>query len=173
MSFVMSAQPNVIPIQANPVVSNNSGIITLPLVGSNIAPDNSRVSYLIEPSLYPTVGLTYMITISPIVSATFGAQATGTFGLLLEYRNASYTNIFVRASDYKTVFNVVDFGYNASITIVFTHTDASNILSICLDNLTNQVFLAAESDVLVECIASLELGTSSKNITASDFVVTT
>lgn len=172
MSFVMSAQPNVIPIQANPVVSNNSGIISLPLVGSNIAPGNDRLSYLIEPSLYPTVGLTYMITISPVISAAFSAAATGVFGLLVEYHNVSYTNIYVRTSDYKTVYNTVNFGYNASLTIVFTHTDASNILSISLDNLTNQVFLAASSPVNVDCIASLELGTSSKNINDLDFIVT-
>ena len=172
MSFVQSSQPMIIPDPTVLPVSNSLTEFALTLPAS-ISGGASATINKINPLLYPTVGESYLINLNPILSADFNSAPTaGTLGIILAYANSDYTVSYVSASSYKVIATGTvgtTFGFNTSLSLVFTHTDPTNRLYIVIDNLTSNTIDGATSVLNVDC-GIVNLGTRSNTITAADFI---
>ncbi len=173
MSFVQSSQPMIIPDPTVLPVSNS--LIEFPLtLPATIGAGDDAIINKISPTLYPTVGESYLINLNPNMSVSFNSAPTGgPLGMILAYGNSDYTVSYVSASSYKVVVGGLlggtNFGFNTSLSLVFTHTDPANRLFLIIDNLTTNTIVGDESVLNVDC-GVVNLGTRTNTITAADFI---
>jgi hypothetical protein len=100
------------------------------------------------------------------------APTNGPLGMLLVYANSNYTVSYVQSSSYKVVVGGLSgsvFGFNTSLSLVFTHTDPTNRLYLIVDNLTTNTIVGASSVLNVDC-GIVSLGARTNTITAADFI---
>ena len=164
---------NVAPNNDVLTVSNSltEFALTLP---ATISADTDAIINKITPTLYPTVGESYLINLNPNMSVSFNSAPTnGTLGMILAYGNSDYTVSYVSASSYKVVVGGLiagtNFGFNTSLSLVFTHTDPVNRLYLIVDNLTTNTIVGSESVLNVDC-GIISLGARTNTITAADFI---
>ncbi len=158
----------------NPLLSVSNSLIEFPLtLPATISGGNDAVINKISPTLYPTVGESYLINLNVGLSADFNSAPTsGTLGFILGYANSDYTVSYVSADSYKVVATGTigtNFGFNTSLSLIFTHTDPTNRLYIVIDNLTSNTIDGASSVLNVDC-GIVSLGTRTNTITAADFI---
>jgi hypothetical protein len=158
----------------NEVLTVSNSLIEFPLtLPATIAGGDTTVINKFSPLLYPTVGESYLVNLNPVLSADFNSAPTaGTLGIILAYANSDYTVSYVSASSYKVIATGTIgtvFGFNTSLSLVFTHTDPTNRLYIVIDNLTSNSIAGATSVLNVDC-GIVNLGTRTKTITAADFI---
>lgn len=164
---------NVAPNNEVLTVSNNltSFALTLP---ASISAGTDAIINKISPTLYPTVGESYLVNLNPILDADFNSAPTnGPLGMILGYGNSNYTVSYVEASSYKVVVGGLlggtNFGFNTSLSLVFTHTDPANRLFVIVDNLTTNTIVGSGSVLNVDC-GIISLGARTNTITAADFI---
>ena len=159
----------------NEVLTVSNSLIEFPLsLPATISPDTDVVINEITPTLYPTVGESYLVNLNPNMSVSFNSAPTnGTLGMILAYANSDYTVSYVSASSYKVVVGGLiagtNFGFNTSLSLVFTHTDPANRLYLIVDNLTTNTIVGSESVLNVDC-GIISLGARTNTITAADFI---
>lgn len=159
----------------NPILSVSNSLIEFPLtLPATIAGGDDAIINKITPLLYPTVGESYLINLNPNFSVSFNSAPTnGPLGMILAYANSDYTVSYVSASSYKVVVGGLlggtNFGFNTSLSLVFTHTDPANRLYLIVDNLTTNTIVGSESVLNVDC-GVVSLGTRINTITAADFI---
>jgi len=162
---------NVAPNAAPLTVSNN--LTSIALTCPDIIGDNDTKINKISPLLYPTVGESYLVNLNVIFSASFNTAPTaGTIGVILQYENAAGDTSYVSASSYKVVATGtvgVIYGFNTSLSLIFTHTVATNRLSILIDNLTSNTIVGNESTFDVD-MGVVSLGSRTSTITSADFI---
>jgi hypothetical protein len=90
-------------------------------------------------------------------------------GVLLQYENAAGSTKLVDSTSYTVVPPAANFGFNASLVLTFTHSLASNVLTVYIDNLTSATITGASSTFIVNNISIQNLGTSNSTITATSF----
>jgi hypothetical protein len=171
MSFTQSVQPMIIPDPTVLPVSNSLTSITLTC--PSVSGGEDAIVNKISPSLYPTVGESYLVNLNVVLSASFNTAPTaGTIGVILQYQNSDGTIAYVSASSYKVVATGtvgVIYGFNTSLSLIFTHTAASNSLAILIDNLTSNSIVGNESTFNVD-MGVVNLGTRTNTITSADFI---
>jgi hypothetical protein len=171
MSFTQSVQPMIIPDPTVLPVSNSLTSITLTC--PSVSGGNDAKVNKISPLLYPTVGESYLVNLNVVLAASFNSAPTaGTLGVILQYENAAGDTAYVSASSYKVVATGtidVTYGFNTSLSLIFTHTVASNRLAIVIDNLTSNSIIGNESVFNVDC-GVVNLGTRTNTITSADFI---
>lgn len=154
--------PNAIPAVANSVATFN-----LP-VTANINAGTTPKVYTISNSLFPVVGNTYQVTLNLSYSVNFSVAPTGFMGVYLVYQTVGNATI-VRAPATQSLPLNVNYGFNTSLTIVYTHTLSTNQLCIYVDNLSSANIVGASSLFQVSNIAVTNVGTSGTTITATSF----
>jgi hypothetical protein len=162
---------NVAPNAAPLTVSNDLTSITLTC--PSVSGVSDALVNKISPLLYPTVGESYLVNLNVILAASFNTAPTaGTMGVILQYENAAGDTSYVSASSYKVVAtgtNGAIYGFNTSLSLIFTHTVASNRLAILIDNLTSNSIVGNESTFDVD-MGVVSLGSRTSTITSADFI---
>lgn len=163
---------NVAPNNEVLTVSNN--LLSFPLtLPATIPGGSTAILNELSPTLYPTVGESYLVNLNPVFSADFNSAPTsGTLGVLLVYANSLYTVSYVQASSYKVIATGTagsTFGFNTSLSLTFTHTDPTNRIYVIIDNLTSNSIVGASSVFNVDC-GIISLGARTNTITAADFI---
>jgi hypothetical protein len=161
---------NVAPNAAPLTVSNSLTSITLTC--PSVSGGEDAMVNKINSLLYPTVGESYLINLNVVFSASFNTAPTaGTLGVVLQYQNSDGTVAYVSASSYKVVATGtvgVIYGFNTSLSLVFTHTNPNYSLAILIDNLTSNSIVGNESTFNVDC-GIVSLGSRTNTITVADF----
>lgn len=134
--------------------------VTLP---ANIQSETTVILGTLNPSLYPTVGKTYQVTFNFFLDQQFEVgNESGVVNVSLNYWNGVLNSPI--ASFAGAVNNDIPTIYGG-FTLVFTHTSATNVVRLELDNFSTKVI---ESGVIsVKNLAVTDLGFGAKVLTGT------
>lgn len=124
----------------------------------------------VSSNLYPVVGKTYLMTLNGTFDPTYASAITegGFVGMGLSYQSANGSNIFNKAIQGATVdSNSAIRGIaNVSPPLVFTHTDATNVVRVVVTNSISQT-TDSNSAIIVTDLSCIELASSANLVTSN------
>jgi hypothetical protein len=115
-------------------------------------------------SFYPTVGRTYQITMNFTFDMTFAAPPAGVVNLALGYWNGTIYPLRASGGSYCATSATASDIY-ASMTLVFTHTSATNTIRLLATNLSGQTI--SSSTVLITGLSVSEISANAATITGT------
>lgn len=148
-------------------VANNS---LYSVVGRAIPVGTEQPILTVSSALYPVVGKTYLMTLNGTFDPTYAsAIAEGGFvGMGLSYQSANGSNIFNKAIQGATIDSnsAVRGLANVSPPLVFTHTDATNVVRVVVTNSISQT-TDTNSAIIVTDLSCIELASSANSTTSN------